>query len=77
MITDKSISRGKMKAKAIKQNTDKSDTEKLTDEVRNLKLELIASTKSGKELSKTVEKLSKKCAAINTDSSGAVIRTHN
>ena len=66
-----------MKTKAIKQNTEKSDTEKLINEVRNLKLEFRASTKSLKELSNTVEKLSKKCAAINTDSSGTVIRTHN
>ena len=66
-----------MKTKAIKQNTEKSDTEKLIDEVRNLKLEFRASTKSLKELSNTVEKLSKKCAAINTYSSVAVIRTHN
>ena len=66
-----------MKAKDIKQNTDKSDIEKLTDEVLSLKLELIASTKSVKELSKPVDKLSKKCATITTDSSSAIIRTYS
>ena len=65
-----------MKAKAIRKDIDKSDIGKLIKKVRDLKLELRASTESVKKLTKLIKGLNKKCAAINTNSRDDVTQTH-